>query len=84
MSAQKNVAEINSLASPINIHFYAIFSRRHSKMSFSRKDIEELKPAIERCAQKLLGSDNSAIVNLALTCLERGYDKKKASCGCFL
>ena len=46
-------------------------------MSFSRKDIDELKPVIERTVLKMLGFNEPTLVTAAINCLDKGYDKKK-------
>lgn len=43
----------------------------------SRKDIEELKPSIDRVVYKILGETDSSVVNALEKCLHSGYDKRK-------
>lgn len=43
----------------------------------SRKEIDELKPSVDKAVYKILGSSDSALVNRALDCLSSGYDRRK-------
>lgn len=43
----------------------------------SRKDIDELKPSVDKAVYKLLGNSDSSLVNRALDCLSAGYDRRK-------
>lgn len=45
----------------------------------SRKDIEELKPSIDRAVYKLLGENDTSLVSSIEKCLHAGYDKRKTS-----
>lgn len=45
----------------------------------SRKEIEDLKPAIDKAVYKLLGSTDSSLVSSAVHCLNSGYDKRKTA-----
>jgi len=46
-------------------------------MSLSRKEVEELKPIIDRTVVKFLGFSEPTLVTAAVSCLEKGYDKPK-------
>jgi len=46
-------------------------------MALSRKDVEELKPIIDRTVVKFLGFSEPTLVTAAVSCLEKGYDKHK-------
>lgn len=43
----------------------------------SRKEIDELKPSIDRLVYKVLGESDSSVVNSIEKCLHSGYDKRK-------
>jgi len=43
----------------------------------SRKDIEELRPIIDRTVVKFLGFSEPTLATAAVSCLEKGYDKNK-------
>jgi U4/U6 small nuclear ribonucleoprotein PRP3 len=47
--------------------------------SLSRKDIEEIKPYVDKTVQKFLGFSEPSLVTAALNCLTSGYDKRKTS-----
>jgi U4/U6 small nuclear ribonucleoprotein PRP3 len=46
-------------------------------MALSKKDVEELKPLIDRTVSKFLGFSEPTLVTAAVSCLEKGYDKRK-------
>ena len=46
-------------------------------MALSRRDVEELKPIIDRTVVKFLGFSEPTLVTAAVSCLEKGYDKHK-------
>ena len=46
-------------------------------MSLSRKDLDELKPMLERTVQKFLGFTEPTLVTAALNCVDKGYEKRK-------
>lgn len=45
----------------------------------SRKEIDELKPSIDKAVYKVLGSSDTALVSTAVHCLNSGYDKRKTT-----
>lgn len=45
----------------------------------SRKDIEDIKPSIDRAVYKLLGESDLSIVSVIEKCLHSGYDKRKTT-----
>lgn len=47
--------------------------------SLSKKDVEEIKPYVDRTVQKFLGFSEPSLVTAALNCLTSGYDKRKTS-----
>jgi U4/U6 small nuclear ribonucleoprotein PRP3 len=47
--------------------------------SLSKKDVEEIKPYVDRTVQKFLGFSEPSLVTTALNCLTSGYDKRKTS-----
>lgn len=48
-------------------------------MALSRKDVEELKPWIDRTVEKFLGFNEPTLVTAAVSCLSNGYDKRKTT-----
>lgn len=45
----------------------------------SKKEIDEIKPQIEKAVHKFLGFGESAIVTAAINCITSGYDKRKTA-----
>lgn len=45
----------------------------------SRREIEDLKPTIDKAVYKILGSGDSSLVSTAVHCLNSGYDKRKTT-----
>lgn len=45
----------------------------------TRREIEELKPSIDKAVYKILGSSDSSLVSTAVHCLNSGYDKRKTT-----
>lgn len=43
----------------------------------SRKDIDDLKPSIDRAVYKLLGTNDTSLVSAVEKCLYSGYDKRR-------
>ena len=50
----------------------------------SRKEIDEMKPQIERTVNKFLGFGEPAIVTTAVNCITSGYDKRKTAGQCIM
>ncbi|CAN7988298.1 unnamed protein product [Ixodes hexagonus] len=48
-------------------------------MALSRKDVEELKPWIDRTVEKFLGFNEPTLVTAAVSCLSNGYDRRKTT-----
>ena len=46
---------------------------------FSRKDVEEIKPHVDKTIEKFLGFHEPTLVTTALNCLSSGYDKQKTT-----
>jgi U4/U6 small nuclear ribonucleoprotein PRP3 len=46
-------------------------------MAMSRKDLDILRPIVDRAVQKFLGFSESTLVTAAVNCVDKGYDKKK-------
>lgn len=44
----------------------------------SRRDIDDLKPSIEKAVYKIIGNDSS-ILNASIHCLSSGYDKRRTT-----
>ncbi|KAF4517003.1 hypothetical protein B566_EDAN009676 [Ephemera danica] len=47
--------------------------------SLSKRDIEELKPHLDKLVLKYLGNSEPSVVSTAVHCLSSGYDKRKTS-----
>ncbi|KAJ8971747.1 hypothetical protein NQ314_000563 [Rhamnusium bicolor] len=45
----------------------------------SRRDIDDLKPSIDKVVYKTLGTSDSSVVRTAADCLSSGYDKRKTA-----
>lgn len=45
----------------------------------SRREVEDLKPSIDKAIYKLLGGNDSSLVSTAVHCLNSGYDKRKTT-----
>lgn len=45
----------------------------------SRKDIDDIKPSIDRAVYKLIGTSDSSVLSAAEKCLYSGYDKRKTT-----
>lgn len=45
----------------------------------SRKDVEEIKPHVDRTIESFLGFHEPTLVTTALNCLSSGYDKQKTT-----
>lgn len=45
----------------------------------TRKEVDDLKPAIDKAVFKLLGDNDSSLVSTAVYCLNSGYDKRKTA-----
>lgn len=45
----------------------------------SRKEIEELKPSIDKTVYKLLGSNDASVISATIHCLNSGYDWRKTA-----
>lgn len=53
---------------------------KNFKMSYlTRKEIDEMKPQIEKAVNKFLGFGEPAIVTTAVNCITSGYDKRKTA-----
>ncbi|XP_064463829.1 U4/U6 small nuclear ribonucleoprotein Prp3-like isoform X2 [Ornithodoros turicata] len=48
-------------------------------MALSKKDVEELRPWIDRTVEKFLGFSEPTLVTAAVSCLSNGYDRKKTT-----
>lgn len=45
----------------------------------SRKEVDELKPSIDKTIYKVLGNNDSSVSNTAIHCLNSGYDWRKTA-----
>uniref|UniRef100_T1J0D7 U4/U6 small nuclear ribonucleoprotein Prp3 n=1 Tax=Strigamia maritima TaxID=126957 RepID=T1J0D7_STRMM len=48
-------------------------------MSISKKDLDELKPWIDRTVERFFGTNEPSLVNTAVNCLANGFDKQKTT-----
>ncbi|XP_068109333.1 U4/U6 small nuclear ribonucleoprotein Prp3 [Hyperolius riggenbachi] len=48
-------------------------------MSFSKRDLDDLKPWVEKTVKGVLGFSEPTVVTAALNCVGKGMDKKKAA-----
>lgn len=48
-------------------------------MALSKRDIDDLKPWIDKTVQKFLGFSEPALVKTAINCLSSGYDRRKTT-----
>lgn len=46
-------------------------------MSLNKREVEELKPWVERTVKKVLGFSEPTVVTAALHCVGKGLDKRK-------
>lgn len=46
-------------------------------MALSRRDLDDLRPIIDKTVQKFLGFSEPTLVVAAINCIDKGYDKKK-------
>lgn len=44
---------------------------------FSKKEIEDMKPNVDRTVEKVVGFSEPSLVTTTMNCLLSGYDKKK-------
>lgn len=44
---------------------------------FSKKEIEEMKPNVDKTVEKVVGFSEPSLVTTTMNCLLSGYDKKK-------
>jgi len=58
------------------IIFVAVVLYR-TRMALSRKEVDEIKPLIDRTVIKFLGFSEPTLATAAISCLEKGYDKRK-------
>lgn len=47
------------------------------EMSLNKREVEELKPWVERTVKKVLGFSEPTVVTAALHCVGKGLDKRK-------
>jgi U4/U6 small nuclear ribonucleoprotein PRP3 len=50
-----------------------------SEMALSKRELDELKPWIEKTVKRVLGFSEPTVVTAALNCVGKGMDKKKAA-----
>ncbi|KAF7238360.1 U4/U6 small nuclear ribonucleoprotein Prp3 [Varanus komodoensis] len=49
------------------------------KMALSKRELDELKPWVEKTVKRVLGFSEPTVVTAALNCVGKGMDKKKAA-----
>lgn len=53
-------------------------------MALSKRELDELKPWVEKTVKRVLGFSEPTVVTAALNCVGKGMDKKKAAGKFFL
>lgn len=48
--------------------------------AMTRKDLEEIKPKVDKIISKVLGSTDASIVTVVMNCVSSGHDARKI-CG---
>ena len=48
-------------------------------MSLTKKEVDDLKPLIDRVVQKVVGFSEPTLVTAAINCLDKGYNEKKTA-----
>ncbi|MGH0190299.1 UNVERIFIED_CONTAM: hypothetical protein FKN15_020509 [Acipenser sinensis] len=48
-------------------------------MSLSKRELDELKPWVEKTVKRVLGFSEPTVVTAALHCVGKGLDKRKTS-----
>lgn len=48
-------------------------------MALSKRELDELKPWVEKTVKRVLGFSEPTVVTAALNCVGKGMDKKKAA-----
>jgi U4/U6 small nuclear ribonucleoprotein PRP3 len=48
-------------------------------MSLSRRELEDLKPMIDKAVQVFLGFSEPTLVTVAINCVDKGYDQRKTA-----
>lgn len=51
--------------------------RKVWEMSLNKREVEDLKPWVERTVKKVLGFSEPTVVTAALHCVVKGMDKRK-------
>ena len=51
-------------------------------MSLPKREVEELRPWVERTVKKVLGFSEPTVVTAALHCVGKGLDKRKTIGNC--
>lgn len=49
------------------------------RMSLPKREVEELRPWVERTVKKVLGFSEPTVVTAALHCVGKGLDKRKTT-----
>lgn len=52
------------------------------RMSLPKREVEELRPWVERTVKKVLGFSEPTVVTAALHCVGKGLDKRKTIGNC--
>lgn len=64
----------------LDVHFM-LFCRTGG-MSLPKREVEELRPWVERTVKKVLGFSEPTVVTAALHCVGKGLDKRKTIGNC--
>lgn len=58
---------------------FSLFVRFSSSMSLPKREVDELRPWVERIVKKVLGFSEPTVVTAALHCVGKGLDKRKTT-----
>ncbi|KAJ8983034.1 hypothetical protein NQ317_014331 [Molorchus minor] len=47
--------------------------------SLSRRDIDDLKPSLDKLVHKIIGTGDSSVLRTTVDCLSSGYDRRKTA-----
>lgn len=61
------------------LHFVCLSIRFSSRMSLPKREVDELRPWVERTVKKVLGFSEPTVVTAALHCVGKGLDKRKTT-----
>ncbi len=58
---------------------FCLFVRFSPSMSLPKREVDELRPWVERTVKKVLGFSEPTVVKAALHCVGKGLDKRKTT-----